>query len=67
LKGARFVTTVETDEGKQLHESLIKSLTGGDGGEDAVGDVEDLGDRFLDVGAFQQGDNVAQTAKGLSC
>lgn len=30
LKGARFVTTAETDEGKQLHESLIKSLTGGD-------------------------------------
>ncbi|MDI1241841.1 MAG: phage/plasmid primase, P4 family [bacterium] len=30
LKGARFVTTAETDEGRQLHESLIKSLTGGD-------------------------------------
>jgi putative DNA primase/helicase len=30
LKGARFVTAAETDEGKQLHESLIKSLTGGD-------------------------------------
>ena len=30
LKGARFVTTAETDEGRQLRESLIKPLTGGD-------------------------------------
>lgn len=30
LKGARFVTSVEPDEGMRLNESLIKQLTGGD-------------------------------------
>ena len=30
LKGARLVTTSETDEGVFLNESLIKQLTGGD-------------------------------------
>ena len=30
LAGARFVTTVESDEGRKLAESLIKLLTGGD-------------------------------------
>lgn len=30
LKGARFVTTVEPDEGERLNEGLIKQLTGGD-------------------------------------
>lgn len=30
LKGVRFVTITETDEGKQLDDGLIKSLTGGD-------------------------------------
>jgi putative DNA primase/helicase len=30
LKGSRFITCSETEEGKQLHESLLKALTGGD-------------------------------------
>jgi putative DNA primase/helicase len=30
LNGARFVSAVETDEGKRLSESLVKQLTGGD-------------------------------------
>lgn len=30
LKGARFVTAIEMEEGKRLAESLIKSMTGGD-------------------------------------
>lgn len=30
LKGARFVTTVEPNEGERLNEGLIKQLTGGD-------------------------------------
>lgn len=30
LKGARFVTSVETEDGKKLAESLIKQATGGD-------------------------------------
>lgn len=30
LKGSRFVTCSETDEGGQLNESLIKAMTGGD-------------------------------------
>lgn len=30
LKGKRFVTTVEADEGKALNESLLKKITGGD-------------------------------------
>lgn len=30
LRGSRFITCSETEEGKQLHESLLKSLTGGD-------------------------------------
>jgi len=30
LKGARFVATIETDEGKRMAESLVKQLTGGD-------------------------------------
>lgn len=30
LKGARFVTASEVEDGKRLNESLIKSLTGGD-------------------------------------
>ena len=30
LQGARFVTSVETDEGRQLAEALFKQLTGGD-------------------------------------
>lgn len=30
LKGARFVTAIEVDEGKRLAEGLIKSMTGGD-------------------------------------
>lgn len=30
LKGSRFVTASEIDQGKQLNESLVKQLTGGD-------------------------------------
>lgn len=30
LRGARFVATVETEQGNRLNESLIKQLTGGD-------------------------------------
>ena len=30
LRGARFVSAIETNEGKRLNESLIKGLTGGD-------------------------------------
>lgn len=30
LRGARFVATVETEQGRRLNESLVKSLTGGD-------------------------------------
>ena len=30
LKGARFVTTVEPNEGARLNEGLLKQLTGGD-------------------------------------
>lgn len=30
LRGSRFITCSETDEGKQLHESLLKAITGGD-------------------------------------
>lgn len=30
LRGARFVTTIETDDGKRLAEGLVKTLTGGD-------------------------------------
>lgn len=30
MQGARFVTAVETDEGRQLAEGLVKQLTGGD-------------------------------------
>jgi putative DNA primase/helicase len=30
LKGARFVSTSETEEGKRLAEALVKALTGGD-------------------------------------
>jgi putative DNA primase/helicase len=30
LRGARFVTAIETDEGKRLSEGLIKEMTGGD-------------------------------------
>ena len=30
LRGSRFITCSETEEGKTLHESLLKSLTGGD-------------------------------------
>lgn len=30
LRGSRFITCSETEEGKQLHESLLKALTGGD-------------------------------------
>jgi putative DNA primase/helicase len=30
LKGARFVTAIEVEEGKRLAESLVKSMTGGD-------------------------------------
>lgn len=30
LKGARFVAAVESDDGKQLAEALVKQLTGGD-------------------------------------
>ena len=30
LKGARFVSAIEAQEGKRLNESLIKSITGGD-------------------------------------
>lgn len=30
LKGARFVATIETEEGKRLAENLVKQLTGGD-------------------------------------
>ena len=30
LRGARFVATVETEQGKRLNESLVKQLTGGD-------------------------------------
>lgn len=30
LRGARFVATVETEQGRRLNESLVKQLTGGD-------------------------------------
>lgn len=30
LRGARFVSTIETESGKKLNESLVKQLTGGD-------------------------------------
>lgn len=30
LRGARFVTAVETEQGRRLNESLVKQLTGGD-------------------------------------
>ena len=30
LKGARFVSAIEMEEGKRMAESLIKSMTGGD-------------------------------------
>lgn len=30
LRGARFITSVETDEGRQLAEAMFKQLTGGD-------------------------------------
>lgn len=30
LRGARFVTAIETDEGQRLAEALVKQLTGGD-------------------------------------
>lgn len=30
LKGARFVTTVETEDGKRMAEALVKQITGGD-------------------------------------
>jgi putative DNA primase/helicase len=30
LPGARFVTTIETEDGKRMAESLVKQLTGGD-------------------------------------
>src|SRR5262249_7531439 len=30
LRGARLVTAIETEEGKQWHESKLKALTGGD-------------------------------------
>lgn len=30
LKGARFVSTSETEEGKRMAEALVKALTGGD-------------------------------------
>jgi putative DNA primase/helicase len=30
LRGARFVTAIETDQGRRLAESLVKALTGGD-------------------------------------
>jgi len=30
LKGARFVTAIENEEGRRLKESLVKQLTGGD-------------------------------------
>lgn len=30
LKGARFVATIETEEGKRMAEALVKQLTGGD-------------------------------------
>src|SRR5262249_31316671 len=30
LKGARFVSTSETEEGKRLAEALVKAITGGD-------------------------------------
>ncbi len=30
LKGARFVTAIEADEGRRLNEALVKQLTGGD-------------------------------------
>lgn len=30
LRGARFITSVETDEGRQLAEGMFKQLTGGD-------------------------------------
>lgn len=30
LKGARFVATIETEDGKRLAENLVKQLTGGD-------------------------------------
>lgn len=30
LRGARFVTTIETGEGQRLHEALVKSATGGE-------------------------------------
>jgi putative DNA primase/helicase len=30
LRGCRFITCAETEEGKRLHESMLKQLTGGD-------------------------------------
>lgn len=30
LRGARFVSTIETEQGRKLNESLVKQLTGGD-------------------------------------
>lgn len=30
LKGARYITTIETEKGKRLAEALVKQLTGGD-------------------------------------